>query len=565
MVASICNGFLSPKDKKIAEKTKKPNTAATSTIEDKKVEVVSVETVDVAKANIVQAEISDKNFLSSSSFKNDDIVSSEIAYDEKVVSGLSRVESAVKKVEEAIYSTRSKLGFFGSFFESVYNIITSPFESIKGFFGNVVDIITSPFRKIRGFFENVVDTITSPFRKMKDFFGNIIKKLNPMGFLGNLLKAPFKLLGRLFGSNKDSLLISTLGTHHKEIIDLKVTHHEELIEVLTDIKKAIKGSDSSLDGLGTLGMGAALAGAGGLFGRFFSTIKSGLKIMTSPLAKLGRLFGGVKNAFLNVFGKGGSVRNLLGRFLKNPFGKLGALGLAGYVGSEIGKFVNDNLVPDDIKKAIGETIGPSIDKVVGFFSGIADFFQEKFEEIDPGQVWANLKQNIIDSFSSLAEFFQNPFESVKQFFTEKEDKPEVLAEVPKIEEPGVLGFGKYLIDRAAQSFEEVIAEKPKQVETPILPKKDLELYNLNIDKSMEKAEALESGITQLETNKENFFRIERQQTIQENQNKQAMKILSEQSKANNYKISTGEKGRSLDNSPVISTDLGLVLTLGGGI
>lgn len=570
MVSSICDGFMSD-----GNKVKEP-CKTTVNPETGEVKVVSVDTVKVNKVIIDKVEFTKLPRVDAPD------VSSDLNYNEAIVAGLSKVEVSVNNVEEAVKNIKIGSGsLFGSFFKGIGKVLFSPIKTIKEMFKGFFEKSVSSFKSLGGFIKKLA---LAPFKLLgslikttggflKSFFkktGGFIKKIG--GFVGKGLMAPFKLIGKLFGfGNKDSTLISLLTTQYEEQKEVLAVRHTEIIDALVDIKKAIKGEDEVLSGAGALGIGAgigaALSGAGKLFSKFFGGIKSGLKLITSPLGKLGELFGKVKDSFLKAFGKGGSVRNLIGRFLKNPFGKLGALGLAGFIGSEIGKFVNDVLVPDDVKKSIGNAIGPHIDKIVGFFSGISGFFKEKFDEINPGEVWENLKKNIMESFSSISDFFDSPIANLKKMFSE-EESAEVKAEVPKVEEPSILGFGKYLIDKTLNSFEETIkVEKPQQVETPILSnvKQLNDLQDFASNKNSETANVLGSTTGQLEAAKESIFRIERQETIQKENDKKAMKMLQQQSKASNISISSGEKGRSLDNSPVASNDLGLVLVLGGGI
>lgn len=299
-----------------------------------------------------------------------------------------------------------------------------------------------------------------------------------------------------------------------------------------------------------------------------------------------------KGMFSKFFGKtGGLAKGALGaagKFGKFA-GKAGLIGAAGLTGFAIGSLINEHLISDDAKLAIGDFIGPKIDAIRDFFNdipgnlksfwestlqvisdtgksiqgfmepilssigaffedpvtiisdkikGIGDFFKEVFQEVDPEKIWTSIKETIFSPFKKIQEFAKNPISSIKEFFSSPED-PE-----------GSPGFFKRIFSSFGDDESGSVGNLINDV------------GRASIDHTLNSSSELESGISQLQSAEILVKNMERQEQAQQKQNKDTLKILMEREEKQQKSSFSGKT--SLDNSPIQSNDIGLVMVLGGG-
>jgi hypothetical protein len=327
--------------------------------------------------------------------------------------------------------------------------------------------------------------------------------------------------------------------------------------------------------------------------------------------------------FSGFFGKGSGKGSLLKGLLKGA--GLLALGLAGAVGYAIGTLINDYLIPEDVGRMIGDFIGPRIDSIINFFKGIPSWLKEKFNSIvefdyfgffqkkldDVKDFFYGIPDKITSAFKGVSEFFKDaktkilenlgidpnisimdqildavlsPFDSLKTFFENPTESIKKYLEGPDIEngeyeEPSFTGFLKDRARAVTYSAKELIKGpdiSAGEWEEPSVGgfvkdranaarnyfSKLISDNDLKVDSMAPSANEMENSISQIRMTEAMNNNASHQERIQEKSSKEMIKIIKQQEEKNRNSSYRGM--RSQDNSPVISTDTGLVLTLGGG-
>ena len=342
-------------------------------------------------------------------------------------------------------------------------------------------------------------------------------------------------------------IIQADNFREEERFEIQEDRHQETLEALDDIQDQNQGS-----------MFSKFFGKGSFFGR----VLGGL---VKPLTALGGLLGKTGKA-AGVLGKGG------------------LLGLAGAVGFGIGTFINENLLSDEFKIALGDFIGPKVDSIRDFFNGVPAFFREKFNEIaeidyaslisnSVSTLTTNIRTAVTSAFTSVSEFFSSPSKKIKEWLG-IDPNIDILDSILET----VLAPFKTVSDFFADPS--TVAEKAKEYLTSSTSSDEPSLLDqasttaseifdslgsfFGSDESQTESQ-LGAGISQAEVTQAVNQAAARQEMVQKTQTKETQKIIQQTTEQMSKQNSSFRGQRSLDNSPVVSDDIGLIMTLGGGL
>lgn len=260
-------------------------------------------------------------------------------------------------------------------------------------------------------------------------------------------------------------------------------------------------------------IGAAFGPIGALIGGGIGALAAVItdSLNDEQIATIKRGFDNIKTFFNETISQGiqaigpliASTVDLLGTFFKDPLGEIDE------AFDSIGNFIND--------------MGTSTLK---FVTSSIDEFVNEFEAIEPSKIITNIQEALSNLFSPLIQieetvnsFIDNPLESIKSFLFSGDE-------------------------------EETVSMGPQAATVPV-------------PSSLESSQELESSISQaslartiVQSNNENLKSFE-------NQQKETRTVILNQEKE---KQKNTFRGRiSKDNSPTVTSDIGLFMILGGGV
>lgn len=336
--------------------------------------------------------------------------------------------------------------------------------------------------------------------------------------LGTLI-TPLLMLGKILGKG------SAIGIALSGIAFLG----KVLIDSLSDSQ--IASIKSTVDNITTF--------AADILGEGFEVIASGLSKATSFVSEnLGPAIGFLKDAFGPAISEFFSLGKTVFNTVVTAGQELGGV-LASAAETLTPVFETISSSISSALEFIGPVVKETIPKIGTFFKEFflgsilvfGDALEFTFSTIN------KIFTKIVETVSGIGEFFRDKISGVTDFFGIGQDEP---IQAAAIAEPTIFGFVK---DVAARTF-------------------DFDTDNINVNPALPTSNELEAGINQAQISNTILSNADRQERIQKEQTKETIKILT---KTEEKKQKSSYQGRrSLDNSPVVSDDIGLVYTLGGG-